>query len=161
MHHSYFIPLWIIQSQNTVAATARKKIYMYTYKRYKEKNCWTWAIAHNLSPSLRIKLPPNNFHTSPTDSSLTLFFSPPFSHRKMSEFRSKFLEVYSLLKSELLHDPAFEFTDDSRQWVERVPSIFLFDWPHLSSLFISWWFFFFIFPMIFRVLGSGWAVRIA
>ncbi|XP_050942121.1 farnesyl pyrophosphate synthase-like isoform X2 [Cucumis melo] len=38
----------------------------------------------------------------------------------MSEFRSKFLDVYSLLKSELLHDPAFEFTDDSRQWVERM-----------------------------------------
>lgn len=30
------------------------------------------------------------------------------------------MEVYSVLKSELLNDPAFEFTDDSRQWVERV-----------------------------------------
>nr|AKQ62666.1 farnesyl pyrophosphate synthase [Betula platyphylla] len=38
----------------------------------------------------------------------------------MSELRSKFLEVYSVLKAELLHDPAFEFTDDSRQWVERM-----------------------------------------
>ncbi|XP_022940227.1 farnesyl pyrophosphate synthase 1-like isoform X1 [Cucurbita moschata] len=38
----------------------------------------------------------------------------------MGEFRSKFLEVYSLLKSELLHDSAFEFTDDSRQWVDRM-----------------------------------------
>ncbi|KAK9269112.1 hypothetical protein L1049_000881 [Liquidambar formosana] len=28
--------------------------------------------------------------------------------------------VYSVLKSELLHDPAFDFTDDSRQWVERM-----------------------------------------
>ncbi|KAK9268144.1 hypothetical protein L1049_010584 [Liquidambar formosana] len=28
--------------------------------------------------------------------------------------------VYSVLKSELLQDPAFEFTDDSRQWVERM-----------------------------------------
>ncbi|RVW50287.1 Farnesyl pyrophosphate synthase 1 [Vitis vinifera] len=37
----------------------------------------------------------------------------------MSETKSKFLEVYSVLKSELLNDPAFEFTDDSRQWVER------------------------------------------
>ena len=43
----------------------------------------------------------------------------------MGEFRSKFLEVYSLLKSELLHDSAFEFTHDSRQWVDRVPYIFL------------------------------------
>ncbi|XP_034677612.1 farnesyl pyrophosphate synthase 1 [Vitis riparia] len=38
----------------------------------------------------------------------------------MSETKSKFLEVYSVLKSELLNDPAFEFTDDSRQWVERM-----------------------------------------
>uniref|UniRef100_A0A5B7AHY6 Putative farnesyl diphosphate synthase n=1 Tax=Davidia involucrata TaxID=16924 RepID=A0A5B7AHY6_DAVIN len=38
----------------------------------------------------------------------------------MSDLKSKFLEVYSVLKSELLHDPAFEFTDDSRQWVERM-----------------------------------------
>ncbi|GAV59651.1 polyprenyl_synt domain-containing protein [Cephalotus follicularis] len=38
----------------------------------------------------------------------------------MSELKSKFLEVYSILKSELLHDPSFEFTHDSRQWVERM-----------------------------------------
>nr|ASQ40931.1 farnesyl pyrophosphate synthase [Pelargonium graveolens] len=38
----------------------------------------------------------------------------------MSDLKSKFLEVYSVLKSELLNDPAFEFTDDSRQWVDRM-----------------------------------------
>ncbi|CAA3005136.1 farnesyl diphosphate synthase [Olea europaea subsp. europaea] len=38
----------------------------------------------------------------------------------MSDLKSKFLEVYSVLKSELLNDPAFEFTDDSRQRVERM-----------------------------------------
>ncbi|XP_059666741.1 farnesyl pyrophosphate synthase [Cornus florida] len=38
----------------------------------------------------------------------------------MTDLKSKFLEVYSVLKSELLNDPAFEFTDDSRQWVERM-----------------------------------------
>ncbi|XP_048323273.2 farnesyl pyrophosphate synthase [Ziziphus jujuba] len=38
----------------------------------------------------------------------------------MSDIRTKFMEVYSILKSELLNDPAFEFTDDSRQWVERM-----------------------------------------
>ncbi|KAE8731498.1 Farnesyl pyrophosphate synthase 2 [Hibiscus syriacus] len=38
----------------------------------------------------------------------------------MSDTKPKFLEVYSALKSELLDDPAFEFTDDSRQWVERM-----------------------------------------
>ncbi|KAH7841924.1 hypothetical protein Vadar_018316 [Vaccinium darrowii] len=38
----------------------------------------------------------------------------------MSDMKSKFLEVYSVLKSELLHDTAFDFTDNSRQWVERM-----------------------------------------
>nr|AYQ58364.1 farnesyl diphosphate synthase [Camellia sinensis] len=38
----------------------------------------------------------------------------------MSDLKSKFLEVYTSLKSELLNDPAFEFTDDSRQWVDRM-----------------------------------------
>ena len=38
----------------------------------------------------------------------------------MADLKSTFLKVYSVLKSELLEDPAFEWTDDSRQWVERV-----------------------------------------
>ncbi|TQD92238.1 hypothetical protein C1H46_022208 [Malus baccata] len=37
----------------------------------------------------------------------------------MADLKSKFLKVYSVLKSELLEDPAFDFTNDSRQWVER------------------------------------------
>ncbi|KAK6133172.1 hypothetical protein DH2020_033062 [Rehmannia glutinosa] len=37
-----------------------------------------------------------------------------------SDLRSVFLGVYSVLKSELLNDPAFEWTDDSRQWVDRM-----------------------------------------
>lgn len=45
----------------------------------------------------------------------------------MSDLRSKFNEVYAVLKSELLNDPAFEFTEDSRQWVDRV-------FPFLLSL---------------------------
>lgn len=36
------------------------------------------------------------------------------------DLRATFLGVYSVLKSELLNDPAFEWSDDSRQWVERV-----------------------------------------
>uniref|UniRef100_A0A7N0UY84 Farnesyl diphosphate synthase n=1 Tax=Kalanchoe fedtschenkoi TaxID=63787 RepID=A0A7N0UY84_KALFE len=36
------------------------------------------------------------------------------------DLRSKFLKVYAVLKSELLEDPAFEFTDDSRQWIDRM-----------------------------------------
>ena len=46
-----------------------------------------------------------------------LVFLGPLS---MADLKSTFLEVYSVLKSELLSDPAFEFSDDSRQWVERV-----------------------------------------
>ncbi|KAL5737253.1 hypothetical protein ACOSP7_030014 [Xanthoceras sorbifolium] len=38
----------------------------------------------------------------------------------MGDLRSKFVEVYSVLKAELLSDPAFEFTDTSRQWVDRM-----------------------------------------
>ncbi|CAN6546841.1 unnamed protein product [Malus baccata var. baccata] len=38
----------------------------------------------------------------------------------MADLKSKFLKVYSVLKSELLEDPAFDFTNDSRQWVERM-----------------------------------------
>lgn len=37
-----------------------------------------------------------------------------------SDLRETFLGVYTKLKSELLSDPAFEWTDGSRQWVERV-----------------------------------------
>ncbi|KAL2483901.1 Farnesyl pyrophosphate synthase 1 [Forsythia ovata] len=36
------------------------------------------------------------------------------------DLREAFLGVYSVLKSELLNDTAFEWTDDSRQWVERM-----------------------------------------
>ncbi|KAL6562381.1 glycerol channel [Orobanche gracilis] len=37
-----------------------------------------------------------------------------------SDLRTTFLGVYSVLKSELLDDPAFEWTEGSRQWVERM-----------------------------------------
>ncbi|KAK4386770.1 C2 and GRAM domain-containing protein [Sesamum angolense] len=37
-----------------------------------------------------------------------------------SDLRTAFLRVYSVLKSDLLNDPAFEWTDASRQWVDRM-----------------------------------------
>lgn len=56
--------------------------------------------------------------------SLSLSLSPEQEHthaqHTMSDLKSKFLEVYASLKSELLADPSFEWTDDSRQWVERM-----------------------------------------
>ncbi|CAH8388136.1 unnamed protein product [Eruca vesicaria subsp. sativa] len=38
----------------------------------------------------------------------------------MADLKSTFLNVYSTLKSDLLHDPSFEFTDESRLWVEKM-----------------------------------------
>ncbi|CAA0818025.1 Farnesyl pyrophosphate synthase 1- mitochondrial [Striga hermonthica] len=35
------------------------------------------------------------------------------------DLRTTFLSVYSVLKSDLLNDPAFEWTEGSRQWVDR------------------------------------------
>ncbi|GKC57086.1 hypothetical protein Tco_1084684, partial [Tanacetum coccineum] len=37
-----------------------------------------------------------------------------------NDLKSKFMQVYDHLKSELIHDPAFEFDDVSRQWVDKV-----------------------------------------
>ncbi|XP_047338351.1 farnesyl pyrophosphate synthase-like [Impatiens glandulifera] len=38
----------------------------------------------------------------------------------MSDLKSKFLEVYSTLKSELLNDSTFELTHVSRQWINQM-----------------------------------------
>ncbi|KAJ6851777.1 farnesyl pyrophosphate synthase 1-like [Iris pallida] len=37
-----------------------------------------------------------------------------------SDPKSSFLSIYSRLKSDLLHDSAFDFTDDSLQWIDRM-----------------------------------------
>lgn len=44
----------------------------------------------------------------------------------MADLKKKFLDVYSVLKSDLLEDTAFEFTDDSRKWVDKVFCSFFF-----------------------------------
>ncbi|KAI9124072.1 hypothetical protein K1719_005372 [Acacia pycnantha] len=36
----------------------------------------------------------------------------------MADLKSKFLEVYSTLKSELLNDPAFEFSHEATNWID-------------------------------------------
>ncbi|WVY94643.1 hypothetical protein V8G54_033731 [Vigna mungo] len=38
----------------------------------------------------------------------------------MADLKSTFSNFYYVLKDELLHDPAFEFSDDARQWVDRM-----------------------------------------
>ncbi|KAK8648710.1 hypothetical protein V6N13_129455 [Hibiscus sabdariffa] len=57
---------------------------------------------------------------SPPYLSLQFSFCSSFIGREISDPKPKFLEVYTVLKAELLDDPAFEFADDSRQWVERM-----------------------------------------
>ncbi|KAI3675033.1 hypothetical protein L1987_84615 [Smallanthus sonchifolius] len=42
-----------------------------------------------------------------------------------SDLNSKFTQVYDSLKSNLLHDPSFEFDDYSRHWVERLQACIL------------------------------------
>nr|Q7XYS8.1 RecName: Full=Monoterpene synthase FDS-5, chloroplastic; AltName: Full=Chrysanthemyl diphosphate synthase; Short=CPP synthase; AltName: Full=Dimethylallyltranstransferase; AltName: Full=Lavandulyl diphosphate synthase; Short=LPP synthase; Flags: Precursor [Artemisia spiciformis]AAP74721.1 chrysanthemyl diphosphate synthase [Artemisia spiciformis] len=44
----------------------------------------------------------------------------PLTTTLSSNLNSQFMQVYETLKSELIHDPLFEFDDDSRQWVERM-----------------------------------------
>ena len=34
--------------------------------------------------------------------------------------RAAFAQIYKTLKEELLTDPAFEFTEESHQWIDRV-----------------------------------------
>lgn len=60
--------------------------------------------------------------------SLSLYLSLCFllAFLSMADLKSTFLNVYSVLKAELLQDPAFEYTDASRQWIERVTSLILF-----------------------------------
>ncbi|OMO81614.1 hypothetical protein COLO4_23477 [Corchorus olitorius] len=44
-----------------------------------------------------------------------------FGFALMADLKSAFSQVYSQLKSNLFEDPAFEFADDSRQWLDRLP----------------------------------------
>ncbi|XXG80076.1 hypothetical protein AAC387_Pa09g1022 [Persea americana] len=39
---------------------------------------------------------------------------------KAADLRSAFLGVYDRLKADLLQDPAFDFTEDSKNWVDRM-----------------------------------------
>lgn len=40
--------------------------------------------------------------------------------RAAVDTKSRFIQIYGRLKSELLQDPAFDFTDDARQWIDRM-----------------------------------------
>jgi farnesyl diphosphate synthase len=44
----------------------------------------------------------------------------------MHDAKSVFKQIYYDLKKDLLQDPAFDFTDESREWIDKVsrPSSF-------------------------------------
>ncbi|KAL8237601.1 hypothetical protein R6Q59_018682 [Mikania micrantha] len=42
------------------------------------------------------------------------------STRFRSDLESKFMQVYDSIKADLLHDPSFQYDDDSRQWVDQM-----------------------------------------
>ncbi|KAJ0733974.1 putative chrysanthemyl diphosphate synthase [Helianthus annuus] len=77
-----------------------------------------WASVDASSHQNRTSVVPGKFvvrcHTHSGNPSLSTTM------RKDIDLKSKFLQVYDSIKSDLLHDPAFEFDDDSRQWVERM-----------------------------------------
>jgi len=51
-----------------------------------------------------------------------------------ADTKAAFKEIYSKLKEEMLKDPAFEFTDESLQWIDRV---MLFAPPLSSIVFVG------------------------
>jgi farnesyl diphosphate synthase len=47
------------------------------------------------------------------------------SNGSSGDSKAEFAEIYTKLKQEMLEDPAFEFTDESLQWIDRVrPPVF-------------------------------------
>jgi farnesyl diphosphate synthase len=42
------------------------------------------------------------------------------SNGSVGDSKAEFAEIYNRLKEEMLEDPAFEFTDESLQWIDRV-----------------------------------------
>ncbi|GJW57412.1 chrysanthemyl diphosphate synthase, partial [Tanacetum coccineum] len=72
-----------------------------------------WASCHASSrPSVGKPKTLLNCHKWTSDSLLSTTMS--------NDLKSKFMQVYDHLKSELIHDPAFEFDDVSRQWVDKM-----------------------------------------
>lgn len=45
----------------------------------------------------------------------------------MNDTKAVFKQIYYDLKKELLEDPAFDFTDESREWIDKV-------WLHFFSI---------------------------
>ncbi|CAL9248247.1 unnamed protein product [Arabidopsis halleri] len=48
----------------------------------------------------------------------------------MADLKSTFLNPYSVLKSDIFHDPSFEFTDEFRLWLELVSTLLRSHLPH-------------------------------
>ncbi|XVF03600.1 hypothetical protein REPUB_Repub05bG0007200 [Reevesia pubescens] len=91
----------------TIPSTIQGKIVLYF-------NSFVITITTSTTISL------TSLHFTSALSFIAINENPKTQTKDMTELKSKFLEVYSVLKSELLNDPSFEFTDDSLQWVERM-----------------------------------------
>jgi hypothetical protein len=70
-------------------------------------------------------------HLSPLLSSLLSLQLPPLmadavanGTASMLDVKALFKQIYSDLKNDLLQDPAFDFTPESRQWIDKVLSAF-------------------------------------
>ncbi|XP_076884697.1 farnesyl diphosphate synthase 2-like [Bidens hawaiensis] len=76
----------------------------------------SWDASSQLKPTSVGPFVPGKFvvpcHTRSNYSTL--------STERSNDLKSKFMQVYDSIKFDLLHDPSFEFDDDSRQWVERM-----------------------------------------
>lgn len=87
----------------------------------------TWRFASTTKAETRVCRFSSLFTLSALLRLSGIFFYHQFSGGEMAnlngattDLRTTFLQVYSVLKSELLSDPAFEWNEGSRQWVERV-----------------------------------------
>ncbi|GJW02994.1 putative reverse transcriptase domain-containing protein [Tanacetum coccineum] len=81
----------------------------------------SWGASSRPHPSVQPFVTRKNvvrYHKPTSESSYS-----PLTTTLSSHLDSQFMQVYETLKSELIHDPSFEFDDDSRQWVERVTNL--------------------------------------
>lgn len=76
------------------------------------------CCCRNLGKTIKKAIPSHHLHLRSLGGSL--YRRRIQSSSMETDLKSTFLNVYSVLKSDLLHDPSFEFTNESRLWVDRV-----------------------------------------
>ncbi|KAG7605286.1 Farnesyl pyrophosphate synthase 1 [Arabidopsis thaliana] len=76
------------------------------------------CCCRNLGKTIKKAIPSHHLHLRSLGGSL--YRRRIQSSSMETDLKSTFLNVYSVLKSDLLHDPSFEFTNESRLWVDRM-----------------------------------------